>query len=99
MVTITISPRSVRSSTHRTLLLLTATTCTLPVSHSPIPGLVSGRLMTCAGVKRIEAIGSQLGRLTRPLAFFGILLLAYAMSIDGVSRKVSMHCMATRVND
>lgn len=37
------------------------------------------------GVKRIEATSAQLGSKTRPLAFFGVLLIAYAISIDGVS--------------
>jgi SIT family siderophore-iron:H+ symporter-like MFS transporter len=42
-----------------------------------------------AGVKRIEATSAQLGKKSRPLAFFGVLLIAYAISIDGVSLPYS----------
>lgn len=41
------------------------------------------------GVKRIEATSAQLGKKSRPLAFFGVLLIAYAISIDGVSLDCS----------
>lgn len=56
------------------------------VEYPSDTALVDGDSLHLAGVKRIEAIGAQLGKYTRPLAFFGVLLLAYAMSIDGSIR-------------
>lgn len=71
----------------RTLLTSPTRICTLPVWLL----LHRAKVVTdIQGVKRIEATSAQLGKKTRPLAFFGVLLLAYAISIDGVSHTRSL---------